>query len=99
MKNRPPVKKFAEEEPEEEEPEEMEVDLEGEDDEDEEDEDFMDMEGVLSSFFTTDDGDNVATALVTIGNNMEGLQKALETQNKILLKILSVMNSKKVESA
>ena len=91
MKNRPPVKNFAEEEPEEEELEEMGVDLE------EEDEDFMDMEGILSSLFTTDDGDNVATALVTIGNNMESLHKCMETQNKILLKILSVMNSKKVE--
>lgn len=42
---------------------------------------------VLGNLFTSDD-DNVCSALVKINKNMD-------TQNKILLKILSVMNSKK----
>ena len=42
---------------------------------------------VLGQLLTYDD-DNVCSALVKINKNMD-------TQNKILLKILSVMNSKK----
>ena len=66
-----------------------EVDIEGEEEDefDEEDEgDFMDMGGLLTSLLTTDDGDNVCTALVNIGAI---LNKHMETQNKILLKIMS----------
>ena len=73
-----------------EEDEEDEVDLEGAEEEDEFDEgdegDFMDMGGLLTSLLTTDDGDNVCTALVNIGAI---LNKHMETQNKILLKIMS----------
>lgn len=72
-----------------EEDEEDEVDLEGEEEDefDEGDEgDFMDMGGLLTSLLTTDDGDNVCTALVNIGAI---LNKHMETQNKILLKIMS----------
>jgi hypothetical protein len=69
-----------------------EEDLEGEELEDEEEDfdeeegDFMDMGGLLTSLLTTEDGDNVCTALVNIGNI---LNKHMETQNKILLKILT----------
>ena len=58
------------------------------DDEDLEDEegDFMDMGGLLTSLLTTDDGDNVCTALVNIGAI---LNKHMETQNKILVKLLA----------
>ena len=69
--------------------EEDEVDIDGEEEDefDEEDEgDFMDMGGLLTSLLTTDDGDNVCTALVNIGAI---LNKHMETQNKILLKIMS----------
>ena len=73
-----------------EEDEEDEVDLEGAEEEDEfdegEDGDFMDMGNLLTSLLTTDDGDNVCTALVNIGAI---LNKHMETQNKILLKIMS----------
>lgn len=61
-------------------------------DEDDEDEDFMDMGNLLSALLTTDEGDNICTALVKLNNT---LQKQMETQNKILLKILSAMNNKK----
>ena len=71
----------------EEEYEEGEDDEELEDDEEMEDEgDYLDMGGLLTSLLTTEDGDNVCTALVNIGNI---LNKHMETQNKILLKILT----------
>jgi hypothetical protein len=69
----------------EEEEEEDEFDEEGE-------EDFMDMGGLLTSLLTTDDGDNVCTALVNIGNI---LNKHMETQNKILVKILAKLGAPK----
>jgi hypothetical protein len=75
-----------------------EEDLEGEELEDEEEEfdeeegDFMDMGGLLTSLLTTEDGDNVCTALVNIGNI---LNKHMETQNKILLKILTKLPAPK----
>lgn len=69
--------------------EEDEVDIEGEEEDefDEGDEgDFVDMGSLLTSLLTTEDGDNVCTALVNIGAI---LNKHMETQNKILLKIMS----------
>jgi hypothetical protein len=65
-----------------------EEDLEDEDEFDEEGDegDFMDMGGLLTSLLTTDDGDNVCTALVNIGAI---LNKHMETQNKILVKLLA----------
>jgi len=77
------------------EPEEDEVDAEGDDEfdeEEEEEEDFMDMGGLLTSLLTTDDGDNVCTALVNIGAI---LNKHMETQNKILVKILAKLPASK----
>ena len=62
-------------------------DLEEGDEFDEEDEEgFMDMGGLLTSLLTTEDGDNVCTALVNIGAI---LNKHMETQNKILVKLLA----------
>ena len=60
-------------------------------DDDEDDMDFMDMGSLLSSLLTTEDGDNVTTALVKM---TLVLQKHLETQNKILVKILSSLEAK-----
>ena len=57
-----------------------------EDGEDMDEGEFMDMGSLLTSLLTTDDGDNVCTALVNIGAI---INKHMETQNKILVKMLS----------
>ena len=62
-------------------PEDEEMDF----DEDEEMDDGMDLLEALSQLFTTEDGETVASALV-------GLKNATEMQNKILIKILSVLS-------
>jgi hypothetical protein len=64
------------------------------DEAEDEDEDYeeMDMGSMLASFLATDDGDNVCTALVTIGNHLEKMSKLMDTQNKILLKMLSSLS-------
>jgi len=69
-----------------------EEDLEEEEDEFDGEEDFMDMGGLLTSLLTTEEGDNVCTALVNIGAI---LNKHLETQNKILVKILAKVGAPK----
>jgi len=61
-------------------------------DEEFEDGDMMDMGGLLTSLLTTEEGDNVCTALVNIGAI---LNKHLETQNKILVKILAKVGASK----
>lgn len=67
-----------------------------EEEEEEEDEDYT--EGFdVASLFVTEDGDNVATALVTIGNNLEKIGKMMDTQNKILIKMLTQLSVKKEE--
>ncbi len=53
--------------------------------EDEEDE-GLDIAGLMTSLMATPDGDTVCSALVTIGQQMQ-------TQNKILIKILSELKS------
>jgi hypothetical protein len=63
---------------------------EGEDLEDEEgdfdfEDDGMDLAAVLEPFLATEDGQTIATALVSISKHMEN-------QNKILIKILSQMS-------
>jgi hypothetical protein len=52
-----------------------------------EDEEFgeADLLDALGSWFTTEDGETVASA-------MAGVKSALEMQNKILIKILSVLS-------
>lgn len=66
-----------------------------EDEFEEGDDEEMDFGGdelgeLLTSLLTTEDGDNVATALVNLNAT---LAKHLETQNKILVKILSKLPS------
>lgn len=57
------------------------------DDEDEEDEDEgLDIASLMTSLMATPDGDTVCSALVMIGHQ-------LQTQNKILIKILSELKS------
>ena len=62
----------------------------------EEDEDYT--EGLdVASLFMTEEGDNVATALVKIGDHVEKLGKMMDTQNKILIKMLTQISVKKEE--
>jgi hypothetical protein len=56
---------------------------------DEEGEGEYAMEESLADYLTTEEGDNVATALMTISDNVASLTKVMETQNKILVKIAS----------
>ena len=78
---------------------EFDPDIECDDEEEyEEEEEEFDMAGILASMFTTEEGDNVATALVTVGNHLEKMSKIMDTQNKILLKILTQLSIKKEES-
>jgi hypothetical protein len=51
----------------------------------EDEEDGVDLLGALESWFTTEEGETVATALV-------GLKTAVEMQNKILVKMLSALS-------
>ena len=68
--------------------EEEEIDLTDEDDDfeinEDEDEDNMDLAGLMTSLLATPDGDTICSALVN-------LCYQLETQNKILIKMLSKM--------
>jgi len=73
--------------------EEEEEELEFDEDEDvdffeEEDEEGMDLAGLMSSLLATPDGDTVCSALVN-------LCYQLETQNKILIKMLAKMQPQK----
>ena len=89
--------KKAFQEPEEFEMEDPEGEEEEEYDEDEEEEDDfegMDLGSALAPFLTTEEGDSVCTALVSIGTHMEKMTKMMDTQNKILVKMLSQMNKK-----
>jgi hypothetical protein len=52
-----------------------------------EDEGVMDVVGLMSSLLATPDGDTVCSALVNISNQ-------LETQNRILIKMLAKMSQK-----
>ena len=81
-----PKKAFPEPEPDPEPEEEMDLE---DDEEDEDYEEGMDVGAMMASMFTTEEGDNVCTALVTIGEHMDKMNKLMETQNKILVKMLS----------
>jgi len=78
----------------EESPEEVDQDESSDDSNFELPENFMDMDededlyDILSSLFTTEDGDNVCTALM-------GIKDALDTQNKILMKLCMAVSKKK----
>jgi len=71
---------------------EEEIDLTDEDDDfeinEDEDEDNMDLAGLMTSLLATPDGDTICSALVN-------LCYQLETQNKILIKMLSKMQPPK----
>jgi hypothetical protein len=72
-----------------EEEEEEDIELGDEEEYDEEDDDMgFDLGAALEPFLATEDGQTVATALVTIGKHME-------MQNKILVKILSKLSKDK----
>ena len=61
------------------------------DEEDEEMDEYPDMFDALSSLLATDDGETVATALVSTKDAVERIATSLEMQNKILVKILTAM--------
>ena len=56
--------------------------------EDDDDDESMDIAGLMTSLLATPDGDTICSALVN-------LCFQLETQNKILIKMLSKMQSQK----
>lgn len=76
-------------EPEDEEEEEL------EDDEDMDMDDGVDMFEALGSLLATEDGETVATTLVSLKDATEKIAFGVEMQNKILLKILSEMKNTK----
>jgi hypothetical protein len=59
---------------------------------DEEDDEGDQNEEILASFLTTDDGDNIATVLETALN---GINKSIQIQNQILVKILTQISTVK----
>jgi len=67
--------------------------------EDEEMDEYPDMFDALSSLLATDDGETVATALVSTKDAVERIATSLEMQNKILVKILSAMGKSALPAA
>jgi hypothetical protein len=67
------------------------IDL-GDEEDDEMDMD-MDMMENFASMLTTEEGDTVATALVSLKDATERIADTLEMQNKILVKILSTLKT------
>lgn len=63
---------------------------------DEEDEEFgdegMDMFEALGSLLATEDGETIATTLVSLKEATEKIALNMEMQNKILVKIAAAMN-------
>lgn len=86
---RPPPKIVPEEEPEEDD-EEMDEDEDGFDMED-----GVDMFEALGSLLATEEGETIATTLVSLKDATEKIAAGFEMQNKILLKILSEMKNSK----
>ena len=72
-------------------PEDEELDL----DEDEEMDEGADMMDLLGSFLSTEEGETIATALVSMKDATEKIADALAMQNKILVKILSAISTQK----
>ena len=79
----PPSSPAPEEDEEEVNEEEDEMDF-GEDD-------MVDPMEMLGSFLATEDGETIATALVSLKDSTEKIALNLEMQNKILVKILSAL--------
>lgn len=71
-------------------PEDEELDL-----DDDEMDDGADMMDLLGSFLSTEEGETIATALVSMKDSTEKIADALAMQNKILVKILSAISSQK----
>ena len=67
--------------------EDEEIDL----DEDEEMDEMPDFMDSLGAFLATEDGETIATALVSLKDASERIAVSLEMQNKILVKILSTL--------
>lgn len=95
MSSRRPVAHVPE--PEVPEDEDEEIDLGDEDDDDMDAE--MDMLDALGSMLTTEEGDTIATALVSLKDATERIADTLEMQNKILVKILSTLKVKESSEA
>ena len=51
----------------------------------------VDLLEALGSMLTTEEGDTLATAMVSLKDATERIATSLEMQNKILVKILSAM--------
>lgn len=71
-------------------PEDEELDL-----DDDEMDDGADMMDLLGSFLSTEEGETIATALVSMKDSTEKIADALAMQNKIMVKILSAISSQK----
>lgn len=84
---RPVAKTPAPELPEEDEDEEIDLG----DEEDDEIDMGLDMVDALGSMLTTEEGDTIATALVSLKDAAERIADTLEMQNKILVKIYSTL--------
>lgn len=65
-------------------------------DEDEEMDEGMDMFEALGSLLATEEGETVATTLVSLKDAVEKIAANFEMQNKILVKILTEMKASKV---
>jgi hypothetical protein len=61
------------------------------DDEEMEFEDGPDLIDALGGFLATEDGDTIATTLVSLKDATEKIAVGIEMQNKILVKMLSAM--------
>ena len=72
----------------EDEDEEEDLDFEGDEDYFQEEDESMDLAGLMTSLLATPDGDTICSALVNLCNQ-------LETQNKILIKMLARMQPPK----
>ena len=72
----------------EDEDEEEDLDFEGDEDYFQEEDESMDLAGLMTSLLATPDGDTICSALVNLCNQ-------LETQNKILIKMLARMQTPK----
>jgi hypothetical protein len=57
--------------------------------------DMVDPMEMLGSFLATEDGDTIATALVSLKDSTEKIALNMEMQNKILVKILSALTKAK----
>jgi hypothetical protein len=66
-------------------------DIEMDDDEEMDFEDGPDLIDALGGFLATEDGDTIATTLVSLKDAAEKIASGIEMQNKIMVKILTAM--------